>query len=114
MSSDKDRTLIDAVDRFGLREVAYGGGPPHDGDMEQRVEQLESDMGQVKQSLARIEGRLDEKLPNLATKADVSDLRADIRHLPGKTFVITTVISIVGLVIAAIALAPYLRVPIGQ
>lgn len=83
------------------QRVEGGGGPPHDGDMERRVEDLE-------RRIDRVEAKLDTIIDSL------SEVRAEIRHLPGKTFVITVVVSIVGLVIAAIALAPYLRVPAGQ
>lgn len=72
------------------------GGGPHDSGMEARVARLEEDMKEVKQVLGRLEPmliRMDERL----------------NHLPDKTFVVTTVVAIVGLVMAAIVLAPYLR-----
>jgi len=62
----------------------------------------------------RVETKLDTIIDMLADlRGEMRHLpasvRADIKHLPSKGFVISTVIGIVGLVIAAIALAPYLR-----
>ena len=81
----------------------FGGDSDSSGEiggMETRVARLEEDMADVKAALGRIEPlliRIDERL----------------NHLPGKGFVVTTVVGIVALVIAAIALAPYLRVSAG-
>jgi uncharacterized membrane protein YczE len=64
----------------------------------QRVAKLESDVGEIKAVL----GRLDPMMIRINEK---------LNHLPTKSFVVTTVVAIVGLVIAAIAVAPYLRTP---
>lgn len=72
-------------------------GPIHDRNMlEDRVSRLEQDMTEVKtilRDLAPAIARIDERT----------------RHLPTQTFVVSTVIAIVMLVIAVIALAPSLQ-----
>jgi len=113
------------------RGLRTGGGGGTFDDMEQRVAKLESDVGEIKAILGRLEPmiiRIDEQLRHVASSASVealhermksvasSDsvtaLQEQMKALPSKTFVITTVVAIVGLVIAAIAAAPYLRTPI--
>jgi uncharacterized protein YacL len=51
-------------------------------------------------------------MKSVASSDSVTALQEQMKALPSKTFVITTVVAIVGLVIAAIAAAPYLRTPI--
>lgn len=84
----------------GLRgPIDNGPTGPQPPDMDARVAKLEQDMSEVRAALGRIEPlliRIDERL----------------NHLPSKGFVIGTTIAIVSLVVAAIAAAPYLRVPV--
>lgn len=66
----------------------------------ERVNRLERDMSDVKSTLTRMEpllARIDER----------------VRTLPGKGFVIATVIALLALVIGVIGAAPYLRFPVG-
>jgi hypothetical protein len=70
--------------------VAAGGNPPYDGDMEHRLTALET--------------RLDTILPTLATKADIGEIRADLHkmNIEIKSWTLTTVLTIVGTMLAAI------------
>jgi hypothetical protein len=74
--------------------VAPHDGGPYDPLMEARVSRLEEDMREVKAgwsrmeaAIIRIEATLDAVLPHLATKADIaelkSELKADIARLDG-------------------------------
>jgi hypothetical protein len=73
------------------------GGGPYDPALEPRVSRLEDDMRDMRTtmvrlevSVARIEAMLDATLPHLATKAEVTDLRMEVRtglaDKPGKTY----------------------------
>jgi hypothetical protein len=79
-------------------------GGPYDPGMEARVSRLEEGMREVQSSIDRLEERtarlevgiaeikamLEATLPNLATKAEVTDLRAEMvagfADKPGKTY----------------------------
>ncbi|MFL5286249.1 MAG: hypothetical protein ACJ8AW_36050 [Rhodopila sp.] len=70
-----------------MTELSVEGGirPPHDLPMEDRVARLEEDMRDVKSVLSRLEpmivridATLTSTLPNLATKAEVADLRTEV------------------------------------
>nr|WP_294553541.1 hypothetical protein [uncultured Rhodopila sp.] len=71
--------------------VAPAGRRPYDLPVEDRVSQLESDMQEVKSVLSRLEpmivridATLTATLPNLATKAEVANLRSDMtREISG-------------------------------
>jgi hypothetical protein len=65
--------------------VAPAGRRPYDLPVEDRVSRLESDMHEVKSVLSRLEpmivridATLTATLPNLATKAEVANLRSDM------------------------------------
>ena len=71
-------------------QVAGGGGPPHNTDMEPRVAALEADMKDVKASLHRLElssQRIEQSLiairvdvlPTLSTKLDIANTNKDIQ-----------------------------------
>jgi len=90
------------------------GGGPYDPALEPRVSRLESGMSDVKAALVRLEGavselravvsdlrtvvsdlrtvvaRVDAQMPYLATKADVAEVRTEVRtglaDKPGKTY----------------------------
>jgi hypothetical protein len=66
--------------------MADTGGPTRDPSLEARVGRLESDLAEVKAVLNRLAPRIDEMygfltatLPGLATKAEWSDLRAELK-----------------------------------
>ena len=70
-----------------MTELSVEGGirPPYDLLMEDRVARLEEDMRDVKSVLSRLEpmivridATLTSTLPNLATKAEVADLRIEV------------------------------------
>lgn len=81
--------------------VAGGGEPPYDGNMEHRITALEA--------------RWDAILPTLATKADLADLRTEMRQsfanvdtqfqkmsADNKSWMLATVLAIIGTMLAAI------------
>jgi hypothetical protein len=63
---------------INLSEVANGGGPPYDGDMEARVAKLESIAEKTSERLATLEKDVAVIKSNYATKADVSDAKNSI------------------------------------
>lgn len=69
--------------------VEPSGGGPYDPVLETRVSRLENDMSDVKTALVRLEAavgdlrtvitRVDAQIPYLATKADVVEVRTEVR-----------------------------------
>ncbi len=62
-------------------EVANGGEPPYDGDMENRVKALEEFVGEARNELRTIDvrlGKIEATLPSLATKADLHEAIASM------------------------------------
>jgi hypothetical protein len=81
------------------------GGSPYDPRLEPRVSRLETEMremksvlGQVVSMLTRIDATLSGTLPHLATRAELSELRADLADKPGKTYLW----AVIGVLVAAI------------
>lgn len=77
--------------------VAGQHGAPYDPGLERRVIRLEDEMrdvksvlGQIVPMLVRIQATLDSALPHLATKAELGELRGEIRaelaEKPGKAY----------------------------
>ncbi len=84
-------------------------GSPYDPRLELRVARLEDDMremksvlGQIMPILTRIDATLIGTLPHLATKAELSELRAELRaelaDKPGKAYLW----AVIGVLIAAV------------
>jgi hypothetical protein len=69
--------------------IDTSGRPPHDGDMER---------------LAALEARFDAVLPNLATKADIADIRSDVHKISSdiSRWTLATMVTIIGTMLAAI------------
>lgn len=68
-------------------DLPTGGEPPHNDEMEARVSKLEAAAQDTRDRLARIETRME----TFATKADVSDLRADFhREINSQTWKFVT------------------------
>lgn len=84
-------------------EVAPGGGPPYDGDMQARVAKLEAAAEKSGERLAVIERDLAVIKSNYATKEDVAALRGEI-----KAAVAEAKNSIIMWVVSAILLAQLL------
>jgi ribosomal protein L29 len=66
--------------------MADTGGPAHESGLDARVGRLESDVGEIRSILNRLAPRIDEmygfltaRLPELATKAELIDLRAETK-----------------------------------
>jgi hypothetical protein len=83
---DRLTVFVPAGTRW-VTELSVEGGirPPYDLPMEDRVARLEEDMRDVKSVLSRLEpmivridATLTSTLPNLATKAEVADLRIEV------------------------------------
>jgi len=86
------------------------GGTPYDPHLELRVSRLEDDMremrsvlGQIVPMLARIDATLTGTLPHLATRAELSELRAELADKPGKAYLWAVVGVLVGAIIASYA-----------
>lgn len=79
--------------------LATGGGGGDSGDMEQRVEQLEQGMLEVRAGLGRIEATLT-KLDERGRKIEV-----DLAELKGRVSQLPSTIQLVGFVLAVLALA---------
>ncbi|CAN7455806.1 hypothetical protein LJR099_003071 [Variovorax paradoxus] len=60
------------------RELESGGGPPHNGDMEARVEALEQSAQETRERLIRIEAKQDEFIKHYATKADLTEAKNSV------------------------------------
>jgi len=66
--------------------MADTGGPAHESGLDARVGRLESDVSEIRSILNRLAPRIDEmygfltaRLPELATKAELTSLRAETR-----------------------------------
>ena len=63
-----------------LKKFGGTGGPPHNGDMEQRIKQLETDTSSIKTSLPRIETDVAVMRSNYVTQADLLALKSDLHQ----------------------------------
>ena len=79
----------------GRGSLAGGGEPPHDGDMEARVANLERTVADVRESMARMEAKIDSIDRYGATKDDVSRLESTLIK-----WMVGTVIAVGGLAFA--------------
>ena len=95
--------------------VDKGRGAPYDGGMEARVSRLEDEMRVIRDVVIRIEAMLAAVLPTLATKAELADLRAELRaelaEKPSKTYLwgilgvlVTAILGAFGAGLAAVAI----------
>lgn len=89
----------------------FGGGDNGGMDLEARVDRLEASVGRVESTLVDLNAFMRATVPTLATKAGMAEVKGAVDAKPSKSFVISTVVAILGLVLASIAVAPYLRVP---
>lgn len=55
-----------------------GGDPPGGDDVERRVEALEKSIPDIRERLARVETKVDHIEKNMATKADIAELRTSM------------------------------------
>jgi len=62
--------------------VEPAGGGPYDPSLGQRVSRLEGEVQELRSTMTRVElivTRIEAALPHLATKAELADMRSDIR-----------------------------------
>jgi hypothetical protein len=79
-----------------------GGGGTFDG-MEPRVARLEADMEHVKKTLDRFDGRAERQGGDISVlKADVATLKENVRHLPTKPWLFTTLVMLLSALAAII------------
>ncbi|WP_215762224.1 hypothetical protein [Acetobacter sp. P1H12_c] len=64
--------------------VDGGSGPPHDSDMERRVERLEKKMEDVQGALTSIQVTLAEIKATMATKDDLTNVRVEVAEMKGR------------------------------
>lgn len=85
------------------RRLDGGGDGPHPPDMEQRVAKLETDVGEIKTILMRLEPlltRMDDRLRKV--ELDVAELKGRVSQLP-------TTLQLVGFVLAVLGIAGLAR-----
>ncbi len=85
-------TVVDGPWKDNNR-IPSGGGPPYDGDMEERVRELQRATAGIRDALARIEAKLDgvEKETN-TVRSDLSYLKGKLEGIPSSWQMIATVI----------------------
>jgi hypothetical protein len=77
----RQRADFDGARRSGAGPVDSGGGPPHDGEMDERVKKLEDWAEKSRGDLHSIDLRLvkiDTRMDAFATRADVSEAKNSI------------------------------------
>jgi hypothetical protein len=82
---------LDKPNHPGIASLDKGGEPPDDGDMQKRVEKLESDLTAMKMDMAVIRA-------NYATRADISveasSIRAELhKEISAQTWKLITFVS---------------------
>jgi hypothetical protein len=103
--------------------MADTGGPTREPELEERVGRLEADVADIKATLYRLAplidqlyGSLTATLSNLATKADLSDLRTELKseiaelrldvvQRPTRRLTVFDIFAIVGLIGAILTIA---------
>lgn len=76
--------------KSGPPTIVSGGGPPHDGDMERRLGQLEQSVIDVRERLSSIEATVRSIETHGASKADIATLESRlIRWFVGTAFVMS-------------------------
>jgi hypothetical protein len=117
--SNGERTMGDLVSISGVPiaiddhvALAGGGSGPHDPGMEARIAKLESEVGHIREGVSeiravlarlapiidRMDGIQQATLPNLATRAELVDLRNQIEKRPTRRQTVVDVGLIVGII----------------
>lgn len=74
-----NETVRQMQDRLqSVLHTSHGGKPPGGGNLEQRVEALEKAIPDIRERLVRVETKVDNIEKNMATKADLADLKSDL------------------------------------
>jgi predicted nuclease with TOPRIM domain len=86
-----------------MKGLASDGGGPHHPDMEQRLAKLESDVGEIKGILIRLEPMLS-KIDDRVRKVEL-----DVAELKGRVSQLPTTLQLVGFVLAVLGIAGLAR-----
>lgn len=88
------RALRDDHDRLAGKDGGGGGIPPGGGQMDKRVEKLESAIPDIREKLIKAEVKLDSIEKHGATKADISGLESTlIKWFVSTAFALTALAS---------------------
>lgn len=70
--------LKEQHDKLKAEEGKGGGGPPGGGELEKRIEKLESAIPDIREKLAKVEAKVDSIEKHGASKADVASLESTL------------------------------------